>query len=252
MPDHQRRTYRSRAIISSHLGRWIFSATVSPLDSSLALYTCPIEAAATGSSCTSSNTSPNLIPSSSSTVASASSFENLGTSSCSFCNSSKYSEGNKSGREANACPPLIMAGPSPEMAWRSCFARTLRFDCELPAAKSAITHAAHQPTGKAICIFRMIHFLGCRNNSFSAAIGSYRTSGSATLTPRAQRVTTSLPSCRCPLYQKFSGTTGLTSTAAASSGRTTDTLFMDVEPFLSFTGGVAADVEARSLLDAST
>mmetsp|Transcript_22275 Transcript_22275/g.51063 ORF Transcript_22275/g.51063 Transcript_22275/m.51063 type:complete len:257 (+) Transcript_22275:309-1079(+) len=137
-------------------------------------------AAATGSGSTSSKTPSKSRPSSDSTIRNAISFENVGTSSWSFCSSSRYSPGSRSGRLARACPALMMAGPRPAMTSRSSPARVLRFVLSVPRTMSDTTPAAHIPNGRAMRTFLTSHLPGCRKSIASDLAGSYATVGAAT------------------------------------------------------------------------
>ena len=92
-------------------GLRIFTATSVP-SISVALYTCPMEAAATGSGVITLNTSATGRPRSSSMILNASADGNGGTRSCSLVSSSITSSSTRSGRFARFWPSLTNRGPS--------------------------------------------------------------------------------------------------------------------------------------------
>mmetsp|Transcript_19573 Transcript_19573/g.62892 ORF Transcript_19573/g.62892 Transcript_19573/m.62892 type:complete len:294 (+) Transcript_19573:967-1848(+) len=145
---HQRKMYKSNAMACSQLGRCTFRATSSKSPTSFARYTCPMLAAATGSSSTSWYTSSNLMPKLASTMASATSVSKGGTRSCSFCSSTRYSAGKRSGRDASACPALMIAGLISQSASVSSLARCRRRSSSSLFTTSAATLATNPASGK--------------------------------------------------------------------------------------------------------
>eukprot|EP00982_Pelagococcus_subviridis_P012183 31151-Pelagococcus_subviridis.AAC.7 len=153
-------TMRSSVTTSRIRGRCTFTATSPPhvsnslastpgaLSRSLALYTCPMDAAATGASNapTSSNTSSRSSPPNCAlTSARASSLENGATWSRSSCSASRYAFGRRSGRIATACPTFTNAGPCDAMRSRSAAARlgAFRSTVSAPDARSPRNPASH-------------------------------------------------------------------------------------------------------------
>eukprot|EP00966_Prymnesium_polylepis_P123351 2851913-Prymnesium_polylepis.1 len=113
---------RSSAIVGSAPGRCTLSATAVP-SWSVARYTCPSDAAATGASSTDAKHTCRGAFSSASTIANASAVGNGGTLSCSCVSSARYSAGSRSERDESACPALMIAGPRLEITSRSSAAR---------------------------------------------------------------------------------------------------------------------------------
>mmetsp|Transcript_3096 Transcript_3096/g.4343 ORF Transcript_3096/g.4343 Transcript_3096/m.4343 type:complete len:213 (+) Transcript_3096:1119-1757(+) len=167
-------------MMSSQPGRCTFSATSAPFTRSRARYTCPIEAAAMGPGCTSSKTSSKGRPRSSATTWKASASLKGGTWSCSFCSSTRYSLGSRSGREASACPALIMAGPKPVRIFSSCSARICRFASSWPVWMSLTMLARKRVSGTNSSTLRTSHLAGCLNSWSSLRFESYTSSGWAT------------------------------------------------------------------------
>mmetsp|Transcript_29099 Transcript_29099/g.84950 ORF Transcript_29099/g.84950 Transcript_29099/m.84950 type:complete len:234 (-) Transcript_29099:228-929(-) len=175
-------------------GRWILMATTFPLATSRALNTCPMEAAATGSGSTNSKTSSKRTPSSSSMVLIATSFGKGGNRSWSRWSSSRYSLGSRSGRLARACPPLMIAGPSPAMISCSSWARWRRRSRSLPAWMSPTTRRRNRDKGKKSSTLRLSQSSGWRKRRCSASAGSYATVGSATRVKLSSRIRDTAPS----------------------------------------------------------
>ena len=118
-----RSTWRSRAISARMPGRCTFTATTVSLPLSVALYTCPMEADATGSGDILLKTVSTLRPSCCLITVRASSDGNGGTASCSWRSSSAYASGIRSVRMESACPSLMKVGPSCSHSARASFAR---------------------------------------------------------------------------------------------------------------------------------
>ena len=105
------RMYKSSTTCGRVPGRNIFTATSVPSDFSVALYTCPIDAAAMGSGVMYSKISDGFLPASSSMIRIASSVGNGGTRSCSLVSSSIVTSSTRSGRFARFCPSFTNSGP---------------------------------------------------------------------------------------------------------------------------------------------
>ncbi len=116
-----RRT-RSASIWRVASGRCTLTATVRPFGS-VALCTCPIDAAATGIGSNSTNRRSIELPSSSSITRSACSNGNGRTSSCSGRSSAMMSGGTMSGRVDRSCPNFTNVGPSSSSTSRRCWPR---------------------------------------------------------------------------------------------------------------------------------
>mmetsp|Transcript_23885 Transcript_23885/g.57020 ORF Transcript_23885/g.57020 Transcript_23885/m.57020 type:complete len:235 (-) Transcript_23885:285-989(-) len=163
----------SSAITFSHSGRCTLIATASP-DLRYPLYTCPIEAAATGVGSTFSKTSDIGSFSSSSMILKATSLGKGGRRSCSFCSSCRYSGGSRSGREERAWPALMKAGPREAMISMKSLARFLRFSFSTPRCQSTNTWPRKVVNGTEICMSRF-HTSRVRSLKYcSASLGSYR------------------------------------------------------------------------------
>ena len=108
-----RRMNKSRITCGLVPGRRIFTATSAPPSSgtSVALYTCPMLAAATGSGVMVANTAFTSRPASSRMMSNASPVGKGGTRSCSRVSSSIRSSSTRSGRFARFCPSFTNSGP---------------------------------------------------------------------------------------------------------------------------------------------
>ena len=106
-----RRIHKSKMTCGRVPGLRILTATSVP-SFSVPLYTCPMDAAATGSGVMTSNTSLVGFPKSSSMIWKASEDGNGGTRSCSLVSSSMTSSSTRSGLLARFWPSLTKSGPS--------------------------------------------------------------------------------------------------------------------------------------------
>ena len=152
-------TVRSSATFSSTSGRCTLTATSSPPSASLARYTCPSDAAATGSAkaaSASAKVRERGPPSSSSRMARASSEAKGWTLSCRVLSSAVYASGRMSGRMLTAWPILMYAGPASVSSCRSSRARAGWFATHAPSppARSARSLAPNAAPRDAIVVRR--------------------------------------------------------------------------------------------------
>mmetsp|Transcript_542 Transcript_542/g.1324 ORF Transcript_542/g.1324 Transcript_542/m.1324 type:complete len:283 (+) Transcript_542:1185-2033(+) len=170
---------RSRNMIGSTPGRCTLMATSSPLPRSLARYTCPMDAAATGPSLIASNTSLTGRPRFFSMMANATSSGKAGTSSWRTAISAMKSARRMSGLLASTCPILMNVGPRLASISRSCTARLV--PCTpLPTTQSHHIDDRYDAKEIPICVPRSTISTGCSSAFWRTSCGEYRRNGEHT------------------------------------------------------------------------